>query len=234
MAEKILIIEDDVVLANMVARHLTLSGYETRIAENGVEGMRLVETENPDLVLLDIMMPGMDGFEVCRRLREENDVPVIFLTAKSTEEDIVRGFALGADDYIRKPFGMSELQARIQARLKSRNGGEHPAQRGFQDEHLTIDLERQIVLRDGQAVHLTPTEYRLLSYLVERQDRVVEHVELLKNVWGEGYEDATACLTIYIRYLREKIERDPKKPEYLHTVWGRGYRFGPDPVTGSG
>jgi|BarGraNGADG00212_2_1021979.scaffolds.fasta_scaffold04634_4 DNA-binding response OmpR family regulator len=222
---KLLIIEDDATLARGLAISLELQSYEARVAANGVAGLQLVAKWQPDLVLLDVMMPGMDGWEVCRRLREVADIPIIMLTARGMRQDVIQGLTCGADDYVRKPFDLQELELRIKALLRR----SQPQRNGdvdlFDDGRLLIDLERRIVLCRGQPLHLTPTEFRLLAYLVRHIGRVVAHEELVRAVWGPRYADETANLGVYIRYLREKLEETPNSPQYICTEWGIGYRF---------
>ena len=193
---------------------------------NGRRAIEIVRENNPDLVILDVMMPEMDGFEVCKALREFTDVPVLFLTAKGREQDIVRGFEVGGDDYVRKPFSLREVEARIQALLKRAVRVERDRIiTQFNDGNLRIDLESGHVYRAGKMVHLTPTEFRLLKCLVHNIGMVITHEDLLRDAWGENYTDATASLSLYIRYLREKIEDDPSLPRYIMTKWGIGYWF---------
>jgi two-component system, OmpR family, KDP operon response regulator KdpE len=225
MGEKLLILDDDVALSELLAARLEGQGYATLVAHNGRDGMRIAYEAQPDLIILDISMPEMDGFEVCRRLREMTDVPILMLTARTGNEDLVRGFEAGADDYVKKPVDFSELELRIRAILK-RAGGEKEALH-FDDGNLQVDLERGHVYLRGERVHLSPTEQRLLSCLVRERGRVVYHAELLKQVWGEGYLDSTANLSLYIRYLREKLEDDPSEPRYICNEWGVGYWFAP-------
>jgi two-component system, OmpR family, response regulator ResD len=223
---KILIIEDDNTLGGLLAGQLRKAGHEVQVASEGQEGLRLAYETHPDLIILDIMMPGMDGWQVCQRLREMADVPILMLTAKGEQEDVIRGLQLGADDYVRKPFDLNELELRIEAILRRSGSGGAERSAGFSDATLAIDLERRLVLSRGQPVHLTPTEFRLLAYLVRHRDRTVPHAELLREVWGPQYTEDTANLSVYIRYLREKIEVTPGSPEYILTEWGMGYRFG--------
>jgi two-component system KDP operon response regulator KdpE len=222
---KLLIIEDDQVLNRVLTEHLHNVGYDVLSASGGVEGLELMQGNGPDLVLLDIMMPGMDGWQTCRRLREVSDVPVLILTAKGAEDDVIKGFQLGADDYIKKPFNLQELELRVEAVLRRSASRRRDDTSDYNDGVLQIDLGRRMVVRRGDPVHLTPTEFRLLSYLVRHRDRVVPHSELLSEVWGPRYVDDTASLSVYIRYLREKLEENPATPRYICTEWGVGYRF---------
>ena len=227
MREKILIIDDDRALTEMLAQKLEPRGFEVLSAVRGLDGLKMAYENHPDIVILDVMMPDMDGWETCRRLRELSDVPILMLTGKVSEEDVVRGFQLGADDYVRKPFNLKELEGRIRAILKRANGNEAENNLVFDDGKIRVDLERQQVFRGGKMVHLTSTEFHLLSCLVKRQGTLVPHDEILTEVWGPGYLDATACLSLYIRYLREKLEDNPGEPHYIRTKWGSGYWFAP-------
>jgi len=227
MNDSILIIDDDETLTKMLAKWLHAKGYDIQIAASGREGLEKARNSSPDLVVLDVMMPEMDGFETCNRLREFSSVPVLMLTAKTTEEDLIRGFQNGADDYVKKPFSFMELELRVNAILKRANmKDEQPVL--YDDGTLKIDLDRQHVYRKSELVHLTPTEYKLLSCLVRNQGGVISHEGLLRDVWGEAYTDATACLSLYIRYLREKLEENPSEPKYIRTKWGIGYWFDPN------
>jgi DNA-binding response OmpR family regulator len=227
MKETVLVVEDDAALNEMIATSLRRKGYEVLSATHGREALKIAYEAHPDLIILDVMMPEIDGWQTCKRLREMSDVPIIMLTAKVGEEHVVKGFDLGADDYVKKPFSLKELEARIRAVLKRATREQSETSMFYDDGTLRIDLERQHVFRQGEMVHLTPTEFRLLSYLVRHRGSVIAHQELLAEVWGEGYLDATACLSLYIRYLREKLEEEPGKPEYIRTKWGIGYWFEP-------
>lgn len=222
---KLLIIEDDQVLNRLLTEHLRNVGHDVLSANGGLEGLELIRNYSPDLVLLDIMMPGMDGWQTCRRLREVSDVPVLILTAKGAEDDVIKGFQLGADDYIKKPFNLQELELRVEAVLRRSANRRLDDASDYDDGVLHIDLGRRMVVRRGDPVHLTPTEFRLLSYLLRHRDRVVPHSELLSEVWGPRYVDDTASLSVYVRYLREKLEDNPATPRYICTEWGVGYRF---------
>lgn len=222
---KLLIIEDDQILNHLLTEHLHNIGYDILSASGGIEGLELMRDNSPDLVLLDIMMPGMDGWQTCRQLREVSDVPVLILTAKGSEDDVIKGFQLGADDYIKKPFNLQELELRVEAVLRRAASRQRDDPSDYEDGVLHIDLGRRLVVRRGDPIHLTPTEFRLLSYLVRHRDRVVPHSELLSEVWGPRYVDDTASLSVYVRYLREKLEDNPATPRYICTEWGIGYRF---------
>jgi two-component system KDP operon response regulator KdpE len=222
---KLLIIEDDVTLNRLLASHLQSLGYEVHSAEGGLEGIKLAEETKPDLLILDIMMPGTDGWEVCRRIRRTSDVPILMLTAKGAQEDVIEGLELGADDYLKKPFDLRELELRLEAILRRSGGTGADKRAAYDDGNLRVDLDRRLVTLHGQPVHLTPTEFRLLSYLMRQRNRVVPHAELLTEVWGPEYVQDTANLSVYVRYLREKLEAVPSEPRYICTEWGVGYRF---------
>lgn len=227
MPKKILVIDDEETLTEMLVKDLQPKGFDVVTASSGHEGLIKAQAEQPDLIILDIMMPYLDGFDTCKRIRTITSVPILILTAKTSEEDLVHGFEAGADDYLKKPFSLRELHVRLEALLK--RAGTRPLRRlvVFDDGNLKIDVSQNMVFRKGRLVHMTPTEHRLLFYLVTRKGRVATHEELLREVWGNAYIDAVSYLAIYIRYLREKLEDDPKNPFYIHTQWGVGYRFSP-------
>lgn len=227
MREKILVIDDDRALGEMLAQKLEPRGFEVLAATRGLEGLKLAYENHPDLVILDVMMPDMDGWETCQRLREMSDVPILMLTGKVSEDDVIRGFQVGADDYVKKPFNLKELEGRIRAILKRASGSDKDGNLIYDDGKLRIDLERQQVVKQGKLIHLTSTEFQLLSCLVRRIGNLVPHDEILSEVWGPSYLDATACLSLYIRYLREKLEESPGDPQYIRTKWGAGYWFAP-------
>lgn len=224
MKPKILVIDDDETLTEVLELNLRAKGYQVMTANTGLDGIKLAYETHPDLIVLDVMMPEMDGYDTCKRLREMSDVPILFLTAKGLEQDLIKGFEVGGDDYVRKPFSLREVEARVPALLKRRVNRDK-SDNHYDDGRLRIDLETQHVYRDGEMVHLTPTEFRLLRALVKNMGAVVTHEELLREAWGEGYTDATASLSLYIRYLREKIEDNPGDPNYILTKWGIGYWF---------
>lgn len=227
MATKLLVIEDDATLNQLLTRNLERKGFEVLSATHGKQGLRLAYQNHPDLVILDIMMPEIDGWQVCERLREVSDVPIVLLTAKIGQDDVMRGLELGADDYIKKPFNLAELELRIKAILRRTTAEHQEYDPLYEDDTLRIHLERRQILRNGESVHLTPTEFRLLSYLVRNRGHVVPREELLTEVWGPEYVDDTSCLSLYIRYLRAKLEDVPSDPQYIRTEWGVGYRFMP-------
>ncbi len=223
---RILVIDDDPTLNSLIRQSFHAKGYEVITALNGMEGLKLAYRSHPDVILLDIMMPDLDGYETCRRLREISEVPVLMLTAMASEDDLLRGFEAGADDYVKKPFSLKELDARITAVLKRSTNGDN-GEIAYDDGTLRVDLQRQHVYRDNLRIHVTPTEFRLLSCLIRHRGHVVSHEDLLREVWGDGYLDAVPSLSIYIRYLREKIEENPSEPRYIMTKWGVGYWFSP-------
>ncbi len=228
MGEKILTIDDSPQLIEMLRLCLERQGYEVIAAYNGSEGLRKFRENRPDLVILDIMMPDMDGWETCRSLREMSpNVPILILTVLKEKANIVRGLSLGADGFLAKPFRSGELVARIQALLRRSNMTKASSERPslYDDGEIKIDLERQQVYLRGQPVNLSPTEFRLLACLVRDAGRVVPHKTLLTRVWGPEYADETHYVKLYIRYLRQKIEDCPKRPKYVLTEWGVGYRF---------
>lgn len=225
LQERILAIDDSADLLRILQLCLERENYRVFTAGNGREGLQRTYSVQPDLVILDVMMPGMDGWEVLSRLREMSEVPVIMLTAKGREADIVRGLGLGADDYIVKPFGAAELLARVQALLRRNKTPAIRRLTRYQDNGLIIDLDQHEVRVKGTLVDLTPTEFRLLSVLVQNAGKVVPHRTLLAQVWGEEYANEVHYLKLYIRYLRQKIEESPSNPRYILTEWGVGYRF---------
>jgi DNA-binding response OmpR family regulator len=225
-AKRILVIDDEPRMRRFISMNLDLEGYQVLEAGNGLDGVRRVREDLPDLVLLDVMMPEMDGFEALRSIRQFSQVPVIMLTVKSDEEDKVRGLELGADDYVTKPFGPRELSSRIKAVLRRTEMQGLTDQAVVKvDDRLQIDFNRHQVIVDGRVIKLRPTEYRLLYHLVNNAGWTMPHETLLAKVWGHEYRDETHYLRLYITYLRQKIERDPANPEYILTERGVGYRF---------
>ncbi|HSJ56759.1 MAG TPA: response regulator transcription factor [Anaerolineae bacterium] len=220
----ILVVDDEPHVRKLVQANLESSGYSVLTAEDGQTAVELVERDMPDLVVLDLMLPKMDGYAVCRRIRESSAVPVIMLTARSGQVDLVHGFEVGADDYLTKPFSVAELLMRVQAVLRRSKWPEEIVTRqDFQVGPIAIDFAKHDVTVDGEPVKLTPTEYRLLSYLASNPNRVISHRELLRAVWGPEYGDETEYLRVYVRYLRQKLEPDPANPIYLVTQPGAGY-----------
>jgi len=226
-AEKlILVVDDEPRMVRFVRMNLELEGYRVTQAGDGLEALEKVRDDLPDLVLLDVMMPEMDGFETLARLREISTVPVIMLTVKGDEEDRIRGLELGADDYVTKPFSPRELASRIRAVLRRAEMPSPVTKTTIHiDDHLQIDFRQREVIVDGQRVRLRPTEYRLLYHLVNNAGWVMTHEMLLSKVWGYEYRDEPGLLRLYITYLRKKIEPDTSHPRYILTERGVGYRF---------
>jgi two-component system KDP operon response regulator KdpE len=227
VGKKILVIDDDPAFVRLVEQVLTQKGYEVLSASSGGEGLRLLFVHRPDLVLLDVVMPGMDGWQTCSRIRDISDVPIIMLTAhEKTEEDIVRALDYGADDYLIKPVRSRELVARVRAVMRR---AELPArERGsitYSDGFLTVDITERKVLVNGEQVKLTPIEFRLLALLLQNAGRILTHRQLLEKVWGWEYIDDVDYVRIYVWHLRQKIEPDPSQPKYVITESGVGYYF---------
>jgi len=222
----VLVVDDEPRLVDVVRLNLELEGYRVLTAENGVEALARLKADLPDLVVLDVMMPEMDGFETLRHIREVSSVPVLMLTVRQEEYDLIRGLEIGADDYLTKPYNPRELQARIKALLR-RSTMQAPARRTRieVDDDLTIDFGKHEVWVRGEKVPLRPTEYRLLYHLVTNAGRLMTHDTLLSKVWGPEYRDESHYLRLYITYLRRKLERDPAHPKYILTERGMGYRF---------
>lgn len=223
---KILAVDDEQRMVRFIQLNLEQDGFEVITAYNGKDALEQVRTQLPDLILLDIMMPDINGFEVLKKIREVNTVPVIMLTAKGEEDDRIQGLELGADDYITKPFSPRELVSRIRAVLRrTKSFSEDQVDLIKVDERLTIDFSRREVWVEGQKVDLRPTEYRLLYHLVQNAGWVNTHEQLLSKVWGFEYQDEPHYVRLYVNYLRKKIEVDPSAPVYILTERGVGYRF---------
>jgi len=226
MKEKILIIEDEEDLVKGLKMNLADEGYEIDYSLNGNEGLKKALKIKPDLILLDIMLPGMDGLEVCKELRRNNtDVPILILTAKGEEIDKVVGLEMGADDYISKPFSIRELLARIKAHLRRENRTHHAVARAVQLGSVKIDFDHYKVIRDSNETDLTSLEVDVLRYLIGQQGRVVSRNDLLDKIWGYEKYPTTRTIDNHILKLRKKIENDPNHPEHILTVYGGGYRF---------
>jgi DNA-binding response OmpR family regulator len=224
--ELILAVDDEPRMIRFIRMNLELEGYKVIEAHNGPEALDKVRQELPDLVLLDVMMPEMDGFETLRSLRKVSNVPVIMLTVRDEEEDKVRGLELGADDYVTKPFSTRELVSRIKALLRRTQSSTEPKDSILRiDDRLSVDLNRRDVIVEGERIHLRPTEFRLLHHLIENAGWVVPHNTLLTKVWGYEYRNELQNLRLYINYLRKKIEPNPSEPRYILTEREAGYRF---------
>ena len=223
---RILIVDDEERMVRFIRLNLEHDGFQVFEAFNGTEAINKIRSNLPDLVLLDVMMPDMDGFEVLRIVREVSRVPVIMLTAKGEEEDRVRGLEMGADDYITKPFSPRELVSRVRAVLRRTEMVESPTHGPIEvDDRLKIDFDRREVWVEGRLVQLRPTEYRLLYHLVKNAGWVLTHDQILTKVWGYEYRDEPHYVRLYINYLRQKLEKDPANPKYILTERGVGYRF---------
>ncbi len=222
----ILLVDDDPHLIRLVRANLESVGHRVLVAMDARSALELVDREMPDMVILDIMLPGVDGYELCQRIREFSAMPIIMLTAKVEDADKIRGLKLGADDYLTKPFNVQELLARIEAVLRrTRSAEEVNGPRIFTGGDVSVDFVKRIVTIRGQEVALTLTEYKLLSELVSNAGRVMLHRELLTRVWGAEYQDELEYLRAYIRHLRQKIEEDPHQPKYVLSKPGIGYIF---------
>ncbi len=221
----ILVVDDEPRMIGFIRMNLELEDHQVIEAHNGLEALDALRKQLPDLLILDVMMPDLDGFETLRMLREFSDIPVIMLTAKGEENDKVLGLELGADDYITKPFGPRELSSRIKAlfrRLEKPSTAEAILR---VDDRLSVDFNQRQVIVDGAAVKLRPTEYRLLYHLIRNAGWTVPHDQILQKVWGYEYRDEAHYVRLYVNYLREKIEEDPSNPRYIITERGVGYRF---------
>ncbi|GHO53537.1 response regulator transcription factor [Ktedonobacter robiniae] len=242
MARKILVVDDEAVLAETIAYNLEQAGYHVITAADGNSALDAARSERPDLIVLDIMLPGMDGLEVCRQLRRENKTattPILMLTARGDEIDKVVGLEVGADDYVTKPFGRRELLARVRALIRRSDyvpGGEgengeepeqerRPANRELVVGSLRIDLAGRRVNCRGQDIELQPKQFELLAYLVRNRGTVLTRDQLLHNVWGYDYVGDTRTVDVHVRWLREKLEEDPANPKLIQTVRGVGYVF---------
>lgn len=229
MTDTLLMIDDDPALLRLAELNLTKSGYRFVSAEHGIAGLQMLEREHPSLVLLDVSMPKLDGWETCRLIREVSDVPILMLTGRDEETDKARGLDLGADDYLTKPFGFVELEARIRALLRratmpSVKERQKPQSR-FRSGGLVVDIAAHQVTLRGKPVVLTPTEFRLLEHLLKHAGMVLTHSQLLTAVWGFAYSEATELLKPAVSRLRQKVEEDPSHPSLIQTVHGVGYRL---------
>jgi two-component system KDP operon response regulator KdpE len=223
---RILVVDDEERMVRFIRMNLEHDGFLVNEAFNGKQAISKLRDVNPDLILLDVMMPDLDGFEVLETVREISNIPVIMLTAKGEEDDRVRGLELGADDYITKPFSPRELVSRVKAVLRRTEGASGSMHGLIEiDDRLKIDFDRREIWLEGKLVKLRPTEYRLLFHLVQNAGWVVSHDQLLQKVWGYEYRDEPHYVRLYINYLRQKLEKDPSSPKYILTERGVGYRF---------
>src|SRR5450759_2088504 len=223
----LLVITADAALRAQLSSLLQSMPFRILTAADGREGLKLAYEHHPDMVLLDLEVPGLDGCQVCARLRELSPVPILMLSKRAEEDTVVACSAAGADDVITNPEHLKELEARVQALLRRVRTPEAHLAPEYDDGKLRIDPQRQLLWRRGSLVHLSPTEFRLLSTLVRWSGRVVPHEDLLSEVWGPHCQDSPNYLSIYVRYLRQKLEDDPSHPQYIQTKWGEGYRFVP-------
>ena len=233
MNEQLLLVEDDDAIADMVRLHLEQAGYRLHREADGRQAMAAIDRQPWDLVLLDLMLPGADGWDICRHLRaQDGDVPVIMLSARGTEAHRVLGLELGADDYLAKPYSMVELVARVRALLRRAERRHAPATAAAElrfgaNGRLRLDTERRALLRDGQPLTLTLREFDLLLFLARHPGQPFSRAELLQRVWGDGFDGYEHTVNSHINRLRGKVERDPRDPQLIETVWGVGYRFNP-------
>lgn len=222
--KRILVVDDEPQIIRALRVGLSAHGYEVVTAANGEEALDRAAATPPDAVILDLGLPGLDGLEVCRSLREWSQAPILVLSARMAEREKVAALDLGADDYVTKPFGMDELLARLRAALR-RAQAAAPAPASLETGELRIDFDRRLVTVAGREVHLTPTEYSLLKLLATNPDRVLTHGMLLRSVWGSEYSEEAHYLRVFVRQLRQKIEPDPSRPRHILTEPGVGYRF---------
>lgn len=223
---RVLVVDDNTGIQELLDMGLSSLGFEVVCAANAAEGIAKFLETRPDAVLVDVLMPGMDGYELCQRLRELTDVPIIIVSALRNEAEIIKGLDAGADDYVTKPFSVNELTARLRAHMRRRRPRVTPERRvDFEGGKLVIDLDAQRVVRDQADVHVSPTEFRLLAYLAVNAGRVIPHKELITQVWGADAERLGPYLKIYVRRLRQKIEADAAKPRFIISRHGTGYAF---------
>ncbi len=228
MAKKILVVDDEESIVKIIGYNLKKEGYEVLCACDGEKGYELAVAEKPDLILLDIMMPKMDGYEVCKKIREKSNVPIIMLTARAEEVDKVVGLELGADDYVTKPFGNRELMARVKAHLRRTDAQKEEnetSENSGKYGDITIDFDRYEVYKRGEVIYLTVREFELLKFLATQKNQIFSREALLEKVWGYEYFGDVRAVDVTIRRLREKVEDDPGKPRYIITKRGIGYYF---------
>lgn len=229
--KRVLIVEDDHKTADIIRLYLERDGYDVACSHDGKEGLDAVRSSPPDLVVLDLLLPGMSGLDVCRALRTDFEVPIILLTALSTEQDKLNGLDLGADDYVTKPFSPRELAARVRAVLRRTSGeddlpGPHSGPTALTFEGLNLDLARHVVRSDAKEAHLTPTEFRILAVMMREPGRLFSRTQLVEKALGYDYEGLDRTVDVHVLNLRRKIEPDPNQPTYVRTVYGLGYKLG--------
>ncbi|AGX42350.1 response regulator transcription factor [Clostridium saccharobutylicum] len=228
--EKILIVDDEEHIVELLKFNLLNAGYEVITANNGIDALKMAKSENPSLLLLDLMLPGIDGFEVCKEIKRDKNMQktsIIMLTAKGEELDKILGLELGADDYITKPFSVRELLARAKAVLRRTNTFDIEDEEVYDSQNLKINFERHEVYVDGKKIDLTLKEFELLQILVKNKGKILKREVLLDKIWGYEYIGETRTVDVHIRYLRKKIEQDDKNPKFIETIRGVGYRFNP-------
>ena len=224
--QKVLIIDDDADLLQLASLIFKKEGYQVITAHDGLDGISKFFTHHPDLVILDVMMPGSNGFDVCQRIRQVSDDPLIMLSALNQEQDMLKGLASGADDYLSKPFNPQILLARAKAILRrTQHSNGKPAPFSYHDGYLSVDIERHEALINGKRIKLTPIEFRLLAYLVRNAGKLLTFEKILANVWGNEYKGSLDHVHVYVSHLRRKIEQNPRVPRYIRTVHGTGYIF---------
>ena len=222
--QRILVVDDDVNVRDVVRRYLEHAGYKVELADNGEQALRTAEESEPDLVVLDLMLPGIGGLEVCRRLRQRSQVPVVMLTARGEEDDRIAGLQLGADDYVAKPFSPRELVLRVTSVLRRSNAEPVTTREELVDGDLRMDVTARTASRSGIPLPLTSREFDLLEFLINHAGTAFTRAELLSRVWGWDFGDQST-VTVHVRRLREKVEPDPARPSRIATVWGVGYRY---------
>lgn len=228
--EKILIVDDEEHIIELLKFNLLNAGYEILTANNGIDAVKIAKAEKPNLLLLDLMLPGIDGFDVCKEIKRNNEMKstsIIMLTAKGEELDKILGLELGADDYITKPFSVRELLARVKAVLRRTNSFNEVEDEVYNSQNLKVDFERHEVYVNGEKVDLTLKEFELLQILIKNKGKILKRETLLDKIWGYEYIGETRTVDVHIRYLRKKIEEDDKNPRFIETIRGVGYRFNP-------
>ncbi len=226
MGKSVLVVDDDAKTVELVKLYLNRDGYKVLTAYDGIEALRLAREKHPDLIVLDLMLPGMDGLQVCQKLRDESDVPIIMLTARTTEEDRLTGLNLGADDYVTKPFSPKELAARVRAVL--RRLPEEALQRGpveVKRGDITVNFAKREVSLAGKGLNLTPIEFKLLGVLVREPEQVFSRAQLIEKALGYDFDSFDRTIDVHILNLRRKLEPDPNHPRYIKTIYGAGYKF---------
>ena len=224
----ILIIEDEISIAELERDYLELSGFEVEIETSGTSGLERALKEDFNLIILDLMLPGIDGFDICKKIREHKNTPIIMVSAKKDDIDKIRGLGLGADDYITKPFGTSELLARIRTSLRHSNrmASNSPLYiRPYKCQGLILDFEKRMLTLDGEEIHLTPVEYKIVAYLARNSGKVMTYASVMANVWGPFTDNNNRILRVNMANIRRKIERNPSQPQFLFTEVGVGYRM---------